>query len=319
MSVSAQLRSYPSLNPTLTVDHCWIRGGISAQLLRYWNWSILISTLNSPWVVTFKVIICIIEQLASCTLSTISFSYPRINLFFFNFSKIKADNLYTKIVQQKYRSPCLFKSKRTSYLFTSSIDWKTIPSSQNARALIRLITRFLCAVQDAQYRMRSTGCAVQDAQCRKRSAVPRNYLKEHVQHFEMDCFLFHLFSFFFFHTARLQETKVHWFCRHQRGLHFWSVLCGTWLHLQGFPSWCSFCRAWRDFCVDWGQNRNQNQLQFSIFSEKGFSARFTRSLQCRLQACGQGNGYWRHKRARCRFTDRRLHKVCKYLPMGNRG
>ena len=208
MSVSAQLRSYPSLNPTLTVDHFWIRGGISAQLLRYWNWSILISTLNSPWVVTFKVIICILEQLASCTLSAISFSFPQINHFFCNFSKVKVDNLYTKIVQQKYRSPCLFKSKRTSYLFTTSIDWKTIPSSRNARALIRLITRFLCAVQDAQYRMRSTGCAVQDAQCRKRSAVPRNYLKEHVQHFEMDCFLFHLFSFFSHSSASRDESPL---------------------------------------------------------------------------------------------------------------
>ena len=64
-----------------------------------------------------------------------------------------------------------------------------------------------CAVQDAQYRMRSTGCAVQDAQCRKRSAVPRNYLKEHVQHFEMDCFLFHLFSFFFFTQLGFKRRK----------------------------------------------------------------------------------------------------------------
>ena len=30
------------------------------------------------------------------------------------------------------------------------MDWKTIPCSRNARALIPLIRRFLCAVQDAQ-------------------------------------------------------------------------------------------------------------------------------------------------------------------------
>ena len=46
-----------------------------------------------------------------------------------------------------YRWPCSFKNKRQLYLFTSSIDWKTILCSGNAFALFRLITWFLCAVQ----------------------------------------------------------------------------------------------------------------------------------------------------------------------------
>lgn len=50
-----------------------------------------------------------------------------------------------------YMSPCSFKSIWPSYLLTWSIDWKTIPSARNARAPIRLITWFLCAVQDEQY------------------------------------------------------------------------------------------------------------------------------------------------------------------------
>ena len=39
LSVSGQLPTYPSPNPTLTPDCCWVRGGVSGQLPRYWYWS----------------------------------------------------------------------------------------------------------------------------------------------------------------------------------------------------------------------------------------------------------------------------------------
>lgn len=42
MSVLEQLRAYPSLKPMLTcnllsVDYCWVKGGIIAQLRRHWH------------------------------------------------------------------------------------------------------------------------------------------------------------------------------------------------------------------------------------------------------------------------------------------
>ena len=44
MPISRQLRTYPSPNSTLTPTYlliitCWVRGGVGAQLPRYWHWS----------------------------------------------------------------------------------------------------------------------------------------------------------------------------------------------------------------------------------------------------------------------------------------
>ena len=44
ISVSGQLRTYPSPNPTsynklVSYCYCWVRGGVGAQLPRYWHWS----------------------------------------------------------------------------------------------------------------------------------------------------------------------------------------------------------------------------------------------------------------------------------------
>ena len=41
ISVSGQLPTYPSPNPTLTcyqLTDCWVRGGVGGQLPRYWYW-----------------------------------------------------------------------------------------------------------------------------------------------------------------------------------------------------------------------------------------------------------------------------------------
>ena len=55
ISVSGQLPTYPSPNPTFTpnllsIDCCWVRGGVGGQLLRYWYWSAnrLENTERSP-------------------------------------------------------------------------------------------------------------------------------------------------------------------------------------------------------------------------------------------------------------------------------
>ena len=74
-----------------------------------------------------------------------AFSHIFFPLDEFFFCQFKGDNLYTKIMQQK-KSPCSFISLRSTYLFTWSIYWKTIPRSRNTRAYVNF--------------MRSTGWAV---------------------------------------------------------------------------------------------------------------------------------------------------------------
>ena len=68
---------------------------------------------------------------ALCTLSALPFCHK----------------LLTEIIPKKKN-----RSQRPSYLFTQSMDWKTILCSQNALAFIPLIMWFLCAVQDVQYK-----------------------------------------------------------------------------------------------------------------------------------------------------------------------
>ena len=67
-----------------------------------------------------------------------------LSLFFFYFPNLKGIIYITKLCNKKYRSLCSFKSWKSSYLFTRSIDLKTIPCSP-----------------DYVIFMRSTGCAVQ--------------------------------------------------------------------------------------------------------------------------------------------------------------
>ena len=78
---------------------------------------------------------------------TFSFIFSSLRIIFFNFLNLLEINCIPKLCQ-KYRSPCSFKSERLSYLFTWYIEWKTIPCSRNARALIRLITWLLWTVED---------------------------------------------------------------------------------------------------------------------------------------------------------------------------
>ena len=40
ISVSGQLPTYPNINPNLlSIDCCWVRGGVGGQFPRYWYWS----------------------------------------------------------------------------------------------------------------------------------------------------------------------------------------------------------------------------------------------------------------------------------------
>ena len=71
-----------------------------------------------------------------------SFVYTFSCIFFppiicFNFSNLKEIICPSKLCDKKYRLPYSFTSKRPSYLFTSSIDWKTIPC-------LRMRAYFLC-------------------------------------------------------------------------------------------------------------------------------------------------------------------------------
>ena len=61
---------------------------------------------------------------------------------FFNFSNLKGIICPSKLCNKKYRLPYSFTSKRPSNLFTSSIDWKTIPC-------LRMRTYFLCLPSSA--------------------------------------------------------------------------------------------------------------------------------------------------------------------------
>ena len=63
-------------------------------------------------------------------------------IIFFNFSNLKGIICPSKLCNKKYRLPYSFTSKRPSYLFTSSIDWETIPC-------LRMRTYFLCLPSSA--------------------------------------------------------------------------------------------------------------------------------------------------------------------------
>ena len=51
-----------------------------------------------------------------------SFIFFSLGDFFHKFPQLKGDNLYTKIIQKKYRSLCSFKSKRQLFFLTQSIN-----------------------------------------------------------------------------------------------------------------------------------------------------------------------------------------------------
>ena len=62
------------------------------------------------------------------------FTFFPFRISLFNFSNLKDTICSPKLCNKKYRSPCLFTGDRPLYHFTWSMDWKSIPYSQNARA-----------------------------------------------------------------------------------------------------------------------------------------------------------------------------------------
>ena len=81
------------------------------------------------------------------------FTFFPFRISLFNFSNLKDTICSPKLCNKKYRSPCLFTGDRPLYHFTWFMDWKSIPSSRNARALIPWIMWFF---------KRKIGCVVQN-------------------------------------------------------------------------------------------------------------------------------------------------------------
>ena len=119
------------------------------MIYHLWKNHVTLDDKNVSRVVAFKVIICILEKWSSCMHYAISL-FPFVEFPFYFFS-LKGIILKLNCAIKKCGSSCLFKSLRPFYLFTYSIDWKTISCSRNACAYSPHYVIF----------MRSTGCVVQ--------------------------------------------------------------------------------------------------------------------------------------------------------------
>ena len=119
------------------------------MIYHLWKNHVRLDDKNVSRVVAFKVIICILEKWSSCMHYAISL-FPFVEFPFYFFS-LKGIVLKLNCAIKKCGSSCLFKSLRPLYLFTYSIDWKTVSCSRDA-----------CAYSpDYVIFMRSTGCVVQ--------------------------------------------------------------------------------------------------------------------------------------------------------------